>query len=158
MVESRQKLPRRNWLRSSARNANGGDSWFWCLPKQTGRKAEIQMTSLSSPPPPLFSQFSSVLSVTCQILIYLLITLVICQKRRLFVHRIQCPMWMKGACSITFLIIWTCNTDRLEAATHVSKKSPFCTFLCPFFRLIPTPITTIDWILWERYGSTKEKE
>ena len=70
----------------------------------------------------------------------------------------RCPEERKCACYITFCKISSYMPHNLKIVAHVSILTPFCLVLIPFFRLIRTPIATIDWILWERFGSTREKK
>jgi hypothetical protein len=74
-------------------------------------------------------------------------TLDFSQKTPIFSSRIQCPIEKMFKHSITFcpLIIYAITTFNIAA--HVTIMTPIYPHQSPFFRLIRTPIITIDWVL-----------
>lgn len=80
------------------------------------------------------------------------------RKTAIFVYSIQCTIDIYNVPFISIWILSTYNIQNSEYHGFVSILTPFCLDLTLFFRLICTPITTIDWISWERYGSIKEKQ
>lgn len=71
--------------------------------------------------------------------------------------RIQCPTEKIFHHSITFYRINAYVLHATDIVAHVNIMTPICPHQGPFSQLIRTLIITIDWVLWKRYGLTKEK-
>ncbi len=62
-------------------------------------------------------------------------------------YRIQCPGQKISTYVVTYGNISSYSDHKSDISAHVSKMLLFWRYSSPFFRLIRTPVSTIDWIL-----------